>query len=122
MPFYGGNITYKTKITTPDCKIRINCTYFRGAAVRVYIDGKKHDLLAIPPYSMIADVGEGEHTIEFELLGNRFNTFGDFHNVDSTNPWCTPSSWRTEGSEFCYEYRLRDMGIMKSPVIEILDK
>ena len=34
--------------------------------------------------------------------------------------WIDPSAWRTEGSKWTYEYCLKDIGVLSSPIIEIL--
>lgn len=41
MPFYGGNIIYKTEIETPDCSLKIHANYYRGALIKVRILKKR---------------------------------------------------------------------------------
>ena len=60
----------------------------------------------------------GNHDIELIIYGNRYNTFAGLHNVTNDN-FYSPLYWRTEGDGWCYEYRLKDMGIMSAPVISV---
>lgn len=122
LPFYGGNITYKCKISTPDCSLSLRTSCYRGAAVKVAIDGKPAGIIAYSPYTLLIDnVAAGEHTIELTLLGNRYNTFGQLHNAQTDAKWCGPNLWRTENEKWCYEYKLKDFGILCSPVIEVYE-
>ncbi len=120
MPFYGGNIRYITKITTPACTLAINTAKYKGSLVRVFLDGQDMGVIAFAPYNLkINDVSAGEHTIEFKLFGNRHNTFGSLHNCGN-NKWFGPDHWYSTGDDWCYEYNTKPTGILKSPVISIL--
>jgi len=122
MPFYGGNITYKFDVETKNCAIGIKANNYRGAMIKVLMDGKPVGVIAYAPYKlMIENVKAGKHTIELTLFGNRYNTFGQLHNADTALSWFGPDSWRTEGDAWCYEYKLKDTGILASPVIEIFE-
>ena len=121
MPFYGGNVIYKTEIETPNCSAVIRANYFRGALIKVLIDGKDKGVIAFSPYKLRVDgLTKGKHTVEFVLFGTRINTFGGMHNV--TQPkWVGPNFWRSNDYRWCYEYVLKDTGILSSPVIEIYE-
>ena len=54
-----------------------------------------------------------------KCFGQRNNCFGALHMCDETM-WIDPSAWRTEGSKWTYEYCLKDIGVLSSPIIEIL--
>lgn len=123
MPFYGGNIIYKTKINTPECDIKVRVSHYRGALIRVYIDGKDTGPLVFAPYEKkIKGLSAGEHTLELKLFGNRKNTFGALHNCDPCWTWHGPNAWYTDGDQWSYEYCLTDTGILTSPIIEIFEK
>lgn len=123
MPFYGGNITYETEIETGDCNLIVKANNYRGSLVAVDLDGKRAGIIAYAPYRLdLGNVRAGRHTISFTLFGNRHNTFGALHNADTSLIWFGPNAWRTEGDAWCYEYRLKDTGILASPVIEIYGK
>lgn len=122
MPFYGGNITYQTYIETDGGSLVVKANNYRGALIAVDIDGKRADVIAYAPYQLhLGNIPAGKHRIEFTLFGNRHNTFGALHNADTQNTWYGPNFWRSVGDAWCYEYRLKDMGIMASPVIEVYE-
>ena len=89
--------------------------------IKVIVDGEEKGVIAFSPYRLrIDNLTEGKHTIEFVLYGTRINTFGGMHNV--TRPqWTGPNFWRSEGDQWCYEYLLKDTGILASPIIEIYE-
>lgn len=119
MPFYGGNITYKLTFDTDterDAAIFVGT--YRGAAVKVKLDGRDLGVVAYEPYIKRAGaIPAGRHELELTLLGTRHNCFGALHDTDYGNNWYGPDKWRTTGDAWCYEYKIRDMGIMTSPVI-----
>ncbi|MBQ7901781.1 MAG: hypothetical protein IJ365_07480, partial [Clostridia bacterium] len=91
MPFYGGNITYKNEIETPDCDLLIKAPFYRGATVKVFVDGKDCGYISLAPCSVKVDnVPAGKHTIEFKLFGNRYNSFAALHNTVSSMEWFGP--------------------------------
>lgn len=119
MPFYGGNIVYKTQIDTPECNMVIHTPNYRGALTKVYVDGAECGVSAFAPYAVRADnLCAGIHTVEFELFGTRINTFGGLHNV--TKPgWINSSYWRTTGDNWSYEHQFWKNGILSAPRIDI---
>lgn len=122
MPFYGGNITYKTNIKL-DSKsdIRLRANRYRGALIRVSIDGVDYGELVFAPYEKeIKNLSAGEHTIEFKLFGTRVNTFSALHNCNRSEKWKGPSYWYSQNDSWCYEYCLKETGILSSPIIEII--
>lgn len=145
LPFYGGNLTYKTEIETPECSLKIRTSRYRGAAVKVIFDGKDMGIIAFKPYKLTIDnVSAGKHTVEFKLLGNRYNTFGPMHKC-GYNIWYGSCMWYTYladfsneygmvvdkdaayrpgafpySAEWCYEYNYKDTGILASPMIEVI--
>ena len=114
-------MSYKTNIHTPDCYAIICANYFRGALIKVLVDGEEKGIIAFAPYRLkIDEMTKGNHTIEFILYGNRINTFGGMHNI-SQPKWVGPNFWRSEGDQWCYEYILKDTGLLASPIIEIYE-
>lgn len=119
MPFYGGNITYETEIETGGGNLVVKANNYRGAIIAVHIDGKRAGVITYAPYRLsLGNVPAGKHTIAFTLFGNRHNTFGALHNADTAKIWLSPDAWRTTGDAWCYEYKLKDFGILTSPTIE----
>lgn len=137
LPFYGGNLLYHTEVEVPKkCTLVIRLGSFKGALVGVSLDGKRVATVAYEPYiAVIPDVEEGKHEITYTFFGNRFNCFGAVHNSNYENKWCGPDIWRTgrerdslgtidldapifyHGDRWCDEYRVRELGILTSPVV-----
>ncbi len=121
MPFYSGNVDYHLAFTAPEaCKGKIKVNGYRGAAVRVTLDGEKSGIIAYEPYEF--DFGEltaGEHSVTVTLYGTRHNSFGALHDANYSDDWYGEDRWRSRGEAWCYEYKIRDMGVMTSPVITL---
>lgn len=121
MPFYGGNLTYKTEIeNAEDCDVLINASKYAGALLKVYFDGEFAGNIVFAPYNLrIKNVKSGKHTVEFEFFGNRYNTFAALHNCGK-NTWYGPTHWYSSEDSWSYEYNLKETGILKSPVIKFI--
>ena len=122
MPFYGGNLTYTVELEVPEkSALKLRVPYYRGALVGVSLDGIRKGSIILPPYECIVrDIPAGRHQLELTVFGNRHNSFGALHMVNSSVRWFGPAAWRTEGDDWCYEYRLKPFGILKSPDITLL--
>ena len=89
--------------------------------MKVYVDGKERGIIAYAPFELRIDGLEaGKHRIDYELFGNRHNSFGAVHNADNMFRWFGRDAWYTTGDKWCYEYRLKPFGILASPVIKII--
>ncbi len=124
LPFYAGNITYKLPVhLAHKGDVRITAPNYRGALVGVSLDGKRVGSIVFAPYSFkFKGVKAGKHTIGLTLFGNRINAFGQLHNANEALTWFGPDAWRTTGSSWAYEYRLKRVGILTRPSIETLGK
>lgn len=121
MPFYGGNILYETQIMVPECEaVQIRATHYRGMFVEVLVDGVSRGNILFAPYRLQLKLPAGRHKVAFRLYGNRHNSFGALHNADDSTYYYGPDAWRTQGDAWCYEYDLRDFGILKSPIISFM--
>lgn len=126
LPFYGGNITYKTEIDVPEeCSLEIFAGKYRGALIKVAIDGKDVGKIVYSPYALKTEnIAKGRHTIEFTVFGTRVNTFGSLHNYNQRgkyefdNIWYGPDYWyQKDGEGWSYEYILKETGMLSSPRI-----
>ncbi len=118
LAFYGGNITYKTEVSTDDCDCEIIAGRYRGSVISVSVDGKPLGKIAYEPYTLKTHLAKGKHIIEYTLFGNRVNTFASIHNY-STDRWYGPSIWYKNDLEgWCYEYSLKPVGILSSPIVK----
>jgi len=121
MPFYGGNIIYRTEIETGDCTAVLHANYYRGALMRVFADGEDMGRIVFSPYTLSMPLKKGKHKIELILYGHRFNTFAAMHYLSQYASAGSPPTWRTSGDNWCYEYMLRDLGILSAPRIEVFE-
>lgn len=118
MPFYGGNITYSFDIAAVSESMTVQVPKILGALAKVSIDGENKGVIACAPYKLQIDgIKAGKHKVELEFFGNRYNTFSALHNCGNIT-WPGPSMWYSEKENWCYEYVLKNTGIMQSPVIE----
>jgi hypothetical protein len=118
LPFYTGNITYHIPIETEGGDISIRSGFYVGAMQEASIDGKEAVPMIYPPYTAkLGTIEAGKHTIYLTFYGTRQNGFGALHLADEKRTFINPSSWRTTGDEWCYEYMLRKMGVLASPEI-----
>lgn len=122
LTFYGGSLRYSLPFTLDaESDVEILCSAYRGAAVKVYVDGEEKGLIVKAPYTYVCEgISKGEHTVILEVLGNRFNTLGALHNLNTEVPWCTPYKWRPEADEMSYGYHTHPFGILRSPVVRVL--
>ena len=121
LPFYGANVDYHFDIELEeDGDVEIEASYYRGSLMGVALDGERKGRIVLPPYKlMLENVKKGKHTVTITLFGNRHNCFGALHKVNDGDLWYGPKAWRTQGPEWCYEYKTRPFGLLKSPVIKI---
>lgn len=118
--FYGGNLTYVTKINVKHGGwLAIKAPCYKGNLIEIAVDGQKKGKILYAPYK--ADLGKisaGAHELRLTLYGNRFNTFGQLHNTTAV-PWDGTYAWRTDGKEWSYDLLTRPVGIMSAPTYEI---
>ena len=121
MPFYGANVTYKLPFTLDsDCDIAIRTERYVGALIGVRIDGKDMGKIVFSPYRLVCEgMKAGRHTLELTLFGTRVNSFNALHNCGNSD-WIGNDYWYSENAAWSYEYCLKELGILKSPLIDIL--
>lgn len=118
LPFYAGNVIYRSSFTAEEGNYGIQISKYRAALLKVSVDGQEWKPIIYAPYE--ADLGyltAGEHVVEILSFGNRVNAFGTVHNCDETTEWFGPNEWRTQDERYAYEYQLKRMGVLKTPVI-----
>ncbi len=118
LAFYAGNITYQSKIHGDGKPLRLHVPHFKAPLLTVELDGKEIGPIAFAPYAIdLGTVSPGEHSLQITAYGNRFNSFGQLHDMLHRH-WCGPEAWRSEGDLWSYEYQLRPMGILSAPMIQ----
>jgi hypothetical protein len=119
LPFYGGNLIYETEWETPACDAELRISRYRGALIRVFVDGEDKGAPMFAPYTAGFKLSEGKHRIEIKLYGNRANTFDCLHNCDEGENYRGPMAWYSKDSRFSYDYNLNKFGILNSPVLTV---
>ena len=113
LPFYGGTIRYYVETTLPD-QACIEVAHSQSQLVDVTVDGHTEAVWRAPWQAHFANES-GDKTITIDCYGNRFNTFGQLHNIDPHYPWWGPNSWRTGGASWSDGYNLKASGILFEP-------
>ena len=118
LPFYGGNITYHIPVETKGGELSIRSGLYRGGLQVISVDGGEEVPLIYAPYTASLGVHPaGEHTVDVTLYGNRRNSFGPVHFTDRKNNGSDPNKWRTTGELWSYDYQLKEVGVLSTPVI-----
>ncbi len=116
LPFYGGNITYH--LEAEGNAFRVEATRYKGTLISVAVDGEEKGKIVYPPYALdVCGLADGKHKVDITLFGNRYNAFGPVHLTDVKHSWHGPGAWRSDEECWSYEYVLRDVGILASPII-----
>ena len=117
-PFYGGCVKYRFSALAHDGYLQIRASDYRGALIKVRVDGDVRGHIIYPPYALTVDgLTPGEHDVELELFLHRYNTFGPLHLVNEAARWHGPNAWRSADADWSYEYVLRKTGILASPYV-----
>lgn len=117
-PFYGGCVKYRFSAAANDGTLVIRASDYRGALIKVRVDGDVKGHIIYPPYALtVGGLTPGEHKVELELFLHRFNSFGPLHMVNEAAHWHGPNAWRTDGADWSYEYVLRKTGILAAPYV-----
>ena len=120
LPFYSGNIVYHIPIATKEGILSVRSNQYIGAMQEVNVDGNAYVPNLYPPYiAELGEVKEGTHLVNMKLYGTRINSFGALHLADAEETNFSPSAYRTKDDRWCYEYKIREMGVLTTPEIII---
>ena len=123
LAFYSGSVVYRTRLKrgmAAGQRTFIRIPEFRGAAVRVLIDGKTAGIIAWPPNELdITDLLTEAHELAIEVLGHRRNSHGPLHHKDLWPTWTGPEQFTTEGENWVENYHLVPCGLIQPPEIVI---
>ncbi len=116
---YTGSMTYITEfnLEKTNNKIFLTIPSWKGALLKVRINGKKAGTLAWPPFEIdITDfVRCGENFLEIEVVGTRRNLLGPLHLKNIYPIWTGPGQFVSEKFEWTDEYVLFEYGLMSDP-------
>lgn len=119
LPFYGGNLWLEMEEELPGGDVEIEIPHYSAPLLKVELDGQEDMIIEAPYRAVFSCVKAGRHKIRICCYGNRFNTFGQLHNCDPEEVYFGPKTWRTSGSAWCPQYRIRPVGILTTPVIYV---
>ncbi len=121
LPFYGGNVTYHCMINGSNQASAVRVSGFKAPLLSVSLDDRPMGPIAFSPFRReLGVVSRGKHRLDITAYGNRINMFGCVHNVRKDLKCVDPPAWRTEGENWSYEYRLKRMGVLGGPEIEVV--
>ena len=119
--FYSANVIYDSEFELDeDTDVEFEVSYYKGALVRVDVDGKSIGYVWKAPFRISTGMLEkGKHKVSYTLFGNRYNTFSALHNLllEKPDSYIGPIFWRSRDFEWSYEYNTRPLGILKTPII-----
>ena len=121
LPFYGAAVTYRIPFHLDEAAaIRVRTGRYEGAVIVAHLDGHPVGRIAFHPYTLVVEgLSGGSHLLELTLYATRVNTFGPHHAFGGV-AYKGPMSWYTGGDGWSYEYGLHPVGLMRTPVIEVL--
>ena len=122
LPFYGSTISYEIPVSLERISdVKVTASLFGGTVIGVKLDGEDVGNIAYAPHTkLIENVPAGDHTLTLTLYASRINCFGALHTCVDLS-WKGPNMYFTKGVEWSYEYDLKKVGILKSPIIEIFE-
>ena len=94
-PFFAGKLHVKKSFVAKEGTYKINIDG-RFCVCNVYVNGSKIKTLVFDRY-VIADLVDGENTIELELINSMRNTWGPLHHKTDESFVVTPASFTFEG-------------------------
>ncbi len=117
--FYGGNITYHLEANTENGELFIQIPRYRGGLTKIFVDGEdKGNIVYSPNILTVKGLKNGKHTVDIKLFTHRFNSFGAVHLANSIVTWHGPDAWRRGNEEWSYEYNLKNVGILTTPILK----
>ncbi|MFO7871065.1 MAG: glycosyl hydrolase [Kiritimatiellia bacterium] len=101
LPFYSGSVAYHTVVNRRPRKketISVRVNDFRGAAVRVLVNGTEAGIIAWEPKEVeITDnLKKSKTHLVLEVLGHRRNSHGPLHNARKWNRWTGPGQFTND--------------------------
>ncbi|MBO5789744.1 MAG: hypothetical protein J6R40_01160, partial [Clostridia bacterium] len=119
LPFYGGEVRYHIPFFSAKAgDYALQIPHYRAGVLDVSIDEKEAETVAYPPYiAKMPYLTEGDHTVTLTVYISRHNCFGHIHCADEKLHWLGPDCWRTSGSAWTYGYRLREAGVLSTPLL-----
>ena len=121
LPHFGGAVTYHLEVEVPEAgELFVRTPHYRAAVLTLALDGKRTGTLVYPPYeASLGAVTVGKHRVDITAYISRANSFGTLHHADRLRFYNDPQSWFTSGALWTYEYRLREEGLISTPIFTL---
>ena len=125
LPFYSGSVVFRAALkakTGEGEAVFVEMPRFKGACVRLLVDGREAGTVGWPPYEVeVTDLLDGgeEFELAVEVVGHRRNAFGPLHHTESHPRWIGPGEFVSGGDEWQEEYNLVPTGMLESPRISV---
>ena len=124
LPFYSGSVCYDRSLAlerAPGERLVVQVPEFRGAAVRVLVNGAPAGIIGWEPQEVditgFIPEGKSNAEIRVEVVGHRRNSHGPLHHAKKWPAWTGPNEFVTTGDKWTDEYQLVPCGLMKPPAI-----
>jgi hypothetical protein len=121
LAFYTGNVIYRARVRAPRGKgkrLLLSVPDYRGAAVRVLVDGEPAGVLFTEPQEVeiTALVKGASAEVAIEVSPSRRNAFGPLHFPEKWPYGVGPGHWMTHGTPpWTDDFVLVPCGLMKAP-------
>jgi hypothetical protein len=120
LAFYAGSVAYETPVTAalqPGERLFVRVPAYRGAAVRVLVDGQPAGIAAWEPneVEITAFVGKEPALLQLEVIGHRRNSHGPFHLDQKWPNWTGPAEFQPGPDHWFDGYQLVPCGLMAAP-------
>jgi len=121
LPFYSGSLIYSSMVKNPlrpGERLFVTLPDYRGACIRILIDGVPSGLIAWPPQELdLTDfIPAGRFELGIEVIGSRRNSHGPFHCRSKWPNWTGPGEFKQYDVA---DYQLVPSGLLQAPVMEV---
>ena len=121
--FYGGNIIYEINAELLEGWLEVEINDYKAPLIDISVDGNESVPVFMQPYkASLGFIKAGQHSIRIRSYGSRINTFGQIHNSAKTHQYFGPSSWRTTGERWSYQYCIRPCGVYDPVIIRVFEQ
>jgi len=120
LPFYSGSVTYLRTVRPAlrrGQRLFVEVPSYRGAAVRVWVDGSEAGVIAWEPNEVDITplVGSGPVELQIEIISHRRNSHGPLHHVEKWPAWTGAGEFVSTGQAWTDTYQLVPCGLMAPP-------
>lgn len=122
LPFYSGNITYKTQLDfkrKPSERYFLHLPNFCATLIEARINGSKPLIFGFGSnkQEITSQLQDGRNVLELTLYGSRRNAFGPLHLTDDTPLWTGPIEFRYNPEKWQDHYKLIHYGLFEDIAI-----